>query len=84
MAGPANQNAAHPHDGSSVVLVYARFDAGSDLEDDVLERCAPFHYVASRPANLDASRIAVSGVSWGGLKTLGLGTSGPSGPSTAA
>jgi fermentation-respiration switch protein FrsA (DUF1100 family) len=66
----ANQNAVHLLNGSSVVLAYARFYAGGDLEDDVLDATAPFHFVASRPADFDTSRIAVFGGSWGGLMTL--------------
>jgi acetyl esterase/lipase len=66
----ANQNAVHLLNGSSVVLAYARFYAGGDLEDDVLDASAPFHFVASRPEDFDTSRIAVFGGSWGGLMTL--------------
>jgi hypothetical protein len=66
----ANQNAVHVLNGYSVVLAYARFYAGGDLEDDVLDASAPFHFVVSRPEDFDRARIAVFGGSWGGLMTL--------------
>ncbi len=65
-----NNNAVHLLNGYSIVIAYARYYAGGDLEDDVLDAAAPFHYLAAHPDDVDESRIAVFGGSWGGLMTL--------------
>ncbi|MBL8029477.1 MAG: prolyl oligopeptidase family serine peptidase [Fibrobacteres bacterium] len=53
----------------SVLLIYGRFYAGGDVLDDIADMKAGMWYLAERE-DVDKSRVAVYGVSWGGFEAV--------------
>ncbi|RYE85899.1 MAG: hypothetical protein EOO75_16420 [Myxococcales bacterium] len=66
----AGQATPHLFNGNAVVLAYGRFYAGGSLEDDIVDATSAYHFALARPGELDASRVAVFGGSWGGMMSL--------------
>ena len=56
--------------GAAVVHVYGRFYTGGSVLDDAEDAAMGYAFVASRPGELDASRIGGYGSSWGAMMTL--------------
>lgn len=56
--------------GRAVVHAYARFYAGGNLEDDILDATAPYYFLEEKAAELDTQRIGTFGGSWGGMMAL--------------
>lgn len=75
----AAQATPHVFNGNAVVLPYGRFYAGGSLEDDIVDATSGYHFALSRPAELDASSVAVFGGSWGGMMSLFGASRAPAG-----
>lgn len=65
--------------GFACIEVYARFYAGGSLVDDALDAASAYDFALSRDAELDLSRIAAWGGSWGGMMTLEGAARAPTG-----
>lgn len=63
-------DAVHLLNGFAIVHAYGRFYAGGSVEDDIRDATAPYHFVLSRPTELDLSRVGSFGGSWGGLMAI--------------
>ncbi|MGE0324695.1 MAG: alpha/beta hydrolase family protein [Polyangiaceae bacterium] len=56
--------------GRAAVHAYARFYAGGDLEDDILDATAPYYFLEEKASELDTQRVTTFGGSWGGMMAL--------------
>lgn len=60
----------HLMNGYGVLHTYGRFYAGGDLDDDILDSAAPYHFLKEKGDSVDLKRIASYGGSWGGFMAL--------------
>jgi pimeloyl-ACP methyl ester carboxylesterase len=69
-ASSATAAITHIINGHGVLLVFGRYYACDSVDEEALDMRAALHFLSTRDDEMDTSRVAVTGNSWGGFLAL--------------